>query len=360
MEENLPRTGITSEPFGNLVGEPVSRFTLVNGNGVTIRIITLGGIIQSILAPDRVGAFANIALGLNTLEQYAGPHPFLGAVIGRFANRLARGKFKIDGAEYQVAVTDGPNATHGGLRGFDKRVWKGEAASDGTTGVNLHYLSADGDEGFPGLLHVTVTYTLTDENELSIHYQAQTDKPTVVNLTNHSYFNLAGEGSGDIYGHTMQLNADRYTPVDDSLIPTGAILPVAGTALDFRQPEIIGKRIREDYPQLVVGRGYDHNYVLNRAGAASGALVQAATARDPKSGRTLDVLTTEPAIQLYSGNFLDATLVGAGRRVYRQGDGFCLETQHYPDSPNHPNFPTTMLLPGETFDSTTVFKFSVT
>jgi aldose 1-epimerase len=313
-----------------------------------------GGIILSIRVPDRKGQLADIALGHETLEGYIPNPPYLGAVVGRYANRIAKGSFTLDGKSYTLPQNDGTNTLHGGLKGFDKVVWEGEPLK-GKTGVAFSYLSKDGEEGFPGNLKIKVTYTLTDANELVIDYEATTDKATPLNVSQHSYFNLAGEGNGDILNHEVMINADRFTPVDKNLIPTGELRPVKGTPFDFTTPTRIGARIDDNYDQLVLGHGYDHNFVINRKG---GGLTLAARVYEPASGRALEVSTTEPAIQFYTGNFLDGSVTGKQGHVYKHRYGFCLETQHYPDSPNHPDFPTTILRPGKTFRSKTVFKFS--
>jgi aldose 1-epimerase len=293
-----------------------------------------------------------VVLGLNTLADYEARSPFFGCITGRFANRIAGARFTLDGVDYTLAKNDGPNHLHGGLVGFNKQVWTPSVQGDSLT---LHYLSPDGDEGYPGNLDVSVTYSLTEENDLRIDYHATTDKPTPVNLTNHSYFNLAA--SGDIYDHIMMINADHYTPTDLTLIPTGEIAPVAGTPFDFRSPQAIAPGQRSSHPQIVAARGYDHNFVLNRPVPEDGSLVLAARVSDPGSGRVMDVLTTEPGVQFYAGNFLDATLVGSHGALIRQSDGLCLETQHFPDAVHQPNFPSVVLRPGETYQSTTVFRF---
>jgi aldose 1-epimerase len=332
-------------------GKTVEEYTLTNAHGVEIRIITYGGIITSIRVPDRDGAVANVVLGFNNLADYETRSPYFGCITGRYANRIAGGRFTLDGVEYRLATNDGPNHLHGGTVGFDKQVW---APTVNGNSLALHYLSPDGEEGYPGNLDVTVTYTLTDDNALRVDYDATTDKPTPVTLTNHSYFNLAG--SGDIHGHRLMINADHYTPTDATAIPTGEIAPVDGTPFDFRTPRLIGPGQRSSHPQIVYGRGYDHNFVLKRPD--DGSLVLAARVSDPGSGRVMEVLTTEPAVQFYAGNFLDATLVGSGGALYRQSDGLALETQHFPDTVNHAHFPSAVLRPGETYQSTTVFKFS--
>jgi aldose 1-epimerase len=348
-------------PFGTTPdGVAVDEYILTNDSGMEVRIITYGGVITSIRVPDRNGAMANVVLGFNTLEDYMTKSPYFGNITGRYANRIANAKFTLEGTEYTLAANNGPNSLHGGEEGFDKKVWTAtEIVSDTEVGVALNYLSPDGEEGYPGNLDTTVTYTLNNQNELVMNYKATTDKATVVNLTNHSYFNLSGNGSGTILDHHLMLNADNYTPVDDTLIPTGEIAPVEGTPFDFREAARIGDRTRSNHIQMVYGRGYDHNWVLNRTDPTDTSMMLAAMLHDPSSGRVLEVMTTEPAIQFYAGNFLDSTLVGSGGGLYRQSDGLCLETQHYPDSPNQPDFPSTVLNPGETYDTTTIFRFSV-
>lgn len=348
---------LRKESFGTTPqGEAVERYTLVNAHGTTVSFMTYGGIVTEIRVPDRAGRPANVVLGFARLEDYLAGHPFFGALAGRYANRIAKGRFVLDGEEHRLATNGGACSLHGGRVGFDKRVWRAEAVmADGAPAVRLAYLSPDGEEGYPGNLDVRVTYGLSDANEFRIDYRATTDRPTVVNLTNHSYFNLAGEGSGDILGHVVRLNAGAYTPVDPDLIPTGEVAPVAGTPFDFREPVAIGARIRMAHPQLARGRGYDHNFVLD--GPHGGAPRLAAEVLEPGSGRTLTVRTTEPGVQFYTGNFLEGRLAGASGRLYRQSDGFCLETQHFPDSPNQAAFPSTVLRPGETWQSTTIFAF---
>jgi aldose 1-epimerase len=353
-----PPLAISAEPFGDLHGQPVERYTLTNG-ALRVRILTYGGIVQTIEVPDRAGQTANVALGFATLDAYLGGNTFFGALIGRFANRIAHGRFSLDGVAYQLPTNNGANSLHGGARGFDQLIWQARASQDDDS-VALHLTcdSPHGDQGYPGALHVEVTYTLGGANALRLDYRATTDRPTVVNFTNHSYFNLAGEGAGDVGDHLLTLHADWYTPIDATLIPTGAIEPVAGTPLDFTTPTSIGARIRDGFAQLVLAQGYDHNFVVNRPASEDSAVILAAVVDHPASGRRLEVATTEPGVQFYSGNFLTGALVGTGGRSYRQGDGFTLETQHYPDSPNQPNFPSTVLRPGEVFTSTTVFGFS--
>ena len=348
----------TSAPFGQLENGPLTIYTLANANGVEVRTIPYGAIIVSVRVPDRSGRFDDVVLGFDRLDGYLGTHPFFGAVAGRYANRIANGTFSIDGQTYTLAKNNGPNSLHGGLKGFDKKVWNAELFDhEGQVGVTYTLESPDGDEGYPGNLHVRVTYSLSGDNELAVEYEASTDKATPINLTQHAYFNLAGEGNGDILGHRLTIDADRFTPVDSTLIPTGELAPVEGTPLDFRRATPIGARIDADNEQLRVAGGYDHNFVLNRVGDG---IVHAARLEDPKSGRTLDVSTTEPGLQFYSGNFLDGTITGKSKHVYGRRAGLCLETQHFPDSPNHPSFPSTILRPGEHFRSKTVFAFGVT
>lgn len=349
------KPSISKEPFGvTPEGRQVDRYTFENGRGIEVAMITLGATIQTLSTPDRSGRSANIALGLNTVDEYLELSPYFGCTIGRYGNRIAGGRFTIDGETYQIPLNDGENALHGGTKGFDKYVWDAEVVEDeDVVGVAFTHVSPDGDMGFPGTLTAKVTYTLNTRNELRIDYEVSTDKPTVHNLTNHAYWNLAGEGSSDVYDHLVLLNADRYTPVDDTLIPTGELAPVKDTPFDFTRPHTIGERIREGHEQLVRGCGYDHNFVLNGRG-----LKLAAKVWERRSGRTLTIHTTEPGVQFYTGNFLDGTLQGTSGRSYRQGDAFCLETQHFPDSPNQPDFPSTLLRPGEVYTSTTVHTFS--
>ena len=352
--------GITSEAWGEADGEQVSLYTLSNANGMEVKITNYGGIITSVVVPDRDGNMESVALGFDNLDDYLEGHPYFGNITGRYANRIARGTFRIDDKNYHLPLNNGENSLHGGEKGFDKVVWAAEEVNgNGGVGVKLSRVSPDMEEGYPGNLTVDVTYTLTDNNEIRIDYHATTDKPTIVNLTNHTYWNLAGEGSGTIEHHMLTLKAGNYTPVDATLIPTGEIAPVAGTPMDFTTQHAIGERIRDDFEQLVIGHGYDHNYVLDRSSPDDNSLIVAATVEEPESGRTLTISTTEPGIQFYSGNFLDATEIGASGKMYRQGDGFALETQHFPDSPNQPDFPSTLLEPGDEFNSTTIYALSV-
>jgi aldose 1-epimerase len=346
---------VTSSAFGTMPdGTRVDAFTLTNAHGVEVRIITYGAAIASIKVPDRAGRIDDIVTGFDNLEGYLSRSRFFGAIAGRYANRIANAKFTLDGRTYELAANNGKNHLHGGRRGFDKVVWKGTPFErDGNSGVALTYVSPDGDEGYPGTLTATVTYTLTASDELSLDYEATTDKATPVNLTNHSYFNLAGDGRGDILQHRLTISADRYTPVDETLIPTGELASVAGTPFDFRTPTAIGARIDADTEQIRRGKGYDHNFVLNGSG-----LRKAARLVDPSSGRTLDVATTEPGMQFYSGNNLDGA-AGKNGHTYGSRSSLCLETQHFPDSPNHATFPNTILRPGERFRSKTVFTFGV-
>ena len=336
-------------------GQSVALYTLTNSKGAVAKITTYGGIVTELHVPDKNGKKGDIVLGFPSLEGYLKGHPYFGALVGRVGNRIAKGKFTLDGKSYKLATNNGVNHLHGGVRGFDKAIWQAEPLA-GKNGVAFTRTSPDGEEGYPGTLTVRVSYELTDNNQLVVEYRATTDKATPVNLTQHSYFNLAGEGSGDILGQSLLLNADRFTPVDGTLIPTGELANVEGTPFDFRNPTAIGARIAQPNPQLKHGQGYDHNWVLNRSGEG---LQMAAIATDPVSGRTLEVTTTEPGIQFYAGNFLDGTIRGKSGHVYKQRSGFCLETQHFPDSPNQPSFPSTILKPGEKYHSITKYKLSV-
>ena len=347
---------ITRKGVGTAPGGPVEQFT-VTGGSICVTILTYGGILQSIHTPDRWGTQADVSLGFAEVSDYVDTGAYLGNLVGRYANRIAGGQFTLDGATYQLPINDGPNSLHGGTIGFGAAVWQATPFRRGDeAGVRLTHTSPAGDQGYPGALRVSVTYTVTIDNAIRMEYAAATDVPTVVNLTNHALFNLAGEGSGSIEEQRLYLNADHYTPVDATLIPTGEVSPVAGTPLDFTQPTAIGARLRDGHEQLALARGYDHNFVLNQPGTG---LRLAARAVDPRSGRTLEVRTTEPAVQFYSGNFLDGTLIGRGGHAYRQGDGFALETQHYPDSPNRDEFPSTVLRSGTIFESTTIYQFGI-
>jgi len=345
-------------------GIDVAEYTLTNAHGMEVKIITYGGIITSVKVPDRKGHFANVVLGFDNLQDYEDLNPYFGCITGRYANRIAEGKFTLNGIEYQLDINNPPNHLHGGVKGFDKQVWEvtREIIEPKAVGIELHYLSPDGDQKYPGALDTYVTYRLTDKNAIRMDYKAinlESELSTIVNLTNHSYWNLKGEGECDINDHILKINADYYTPDDPNLIPTGEIAPVAGTPFDFRMPKPISKGLRSDDPQVVIGRGWDHNWVLKRPSFEDTSLIMAASLFEQKSGRVLEVWTTEPGIQFYSGNFLDGTLYGTSHRAYRQGDGLALETQHFPDSPNHDNFPSTVLGPGDTYETTTIFKLKV-
>jgi aldose 1-epimerase len=354
---------VTRASFGRMPdGTDVEVFTLTNAKGLEVRAIEYGAIILSLRTPDRAGRMDDVVLGYDALAGYvANNSPYLGAIVGRYANRIARGRFTLDGREFTLATNNAPNHLHGGVKGFDKVVWNGEPV-DGPagSGVAFSYTSRDGEEGYPGTLKARVTYSLNDRGELTVDYHATTDKPTVVNLSQHSYFNLSG-GERDILGHELTIAADRYTPVDDTLIPTGELAPVEGTPLDFRKPVAVGARINDAHVQLKRGQGYDHNFVLGGLKPdAAGSVRKAARLVDPISGRSLDISTTEPGVQFYSGNFLDGSIKGKGGRAYARRSGLCLETQHFPDSPNRPDFPSTVLRPGAEYRSRTVFSFGVT
>ena len=343
------KMSIEKRAFGKADGRDVYLYTLTNANGLKADITNYGGIVTSLMVPDREGKLADIVSGYDSLAEYIENNPYFGALIGRCGNRIGKGKFTLNGVEYTLATNNGPNHLHGGLKGFDKVVWDAEEmqTKEGCA-LKLTYLSKDGEEGYPGNLKCTVIYTLTNNDELKVSYEAETDKDTVVNLTHHSYFNLGAHDSGDILGHELKLNADNYTPVDEGLIPTGEIKPVKGTLMDFTKPAPVGSRIDQ------VEGGYDHNFVLN---SSDGSLALAASVYEPNSGRVMEIYTTEPAIQFYSGNFLDGSNKGKGA-VYNKHNAFCLETQHYPDSPNQPNFPPVILKPGEKYTHLTVHKFS--
>lgn len=349
-------TSIKREPFGRTPdGRQVDLYRLTNETGMEVRIMTYGGAIVSLRVPDRNGRIGDVVLGYDRLDGYLKNNPYFGGIIGRYGNRIAKGRFSLNGRDYRLAQNDGSNHLHGGVKGFDRVLWKAtEARATEGASLELNYLSRDGEEGYPGNLSVTVVYTLNDRNELKIQYSATTDKDTVVNFTSHSYFNLAGEGS--ILNHELMINGDRFTPVDQGLIPTGELRSVKGTPLDFTRPTPIGSRINVQDQQVIFGKGYDHNWVLNHSGSTLGL---AARLYEPVTGRVLEVHTTEPGIQFYSGNFLDGSITGKGPQVYRKRYGLCLEPQHFPDSPNKPAFPSTVLKRGRKYASTTVYKFSV-
>ncbi|HXJ46528.1 MAG TPA: aldose epimerase family protein [Candidatus Dormibacteraeota bacterium] len=337
-------------------GKTADLYTLKNKNGMQVSITNFGATVVSIVVPDKAGKMADVALGYDDLAGYELNKNYLGVLVGRYGNRIAHGKFSIDGTEYTLAKNNGDNSLHGGIKGFNKAMWEAKDVSKGgEAAVEMKYVSKDGEEGYPGNLSVTVVYTLTNKNELKIDYSATTDKKTVVNLTNHTYFNLAGQGNGDILKQELMINADTFTPVDSGLIPTGELKKVEGTPFDFRKPTAIGARIDANDEQIKLGGGYDHNFVLSRKAATGLSL--AARVSDAVSGRTMEVWTTEPGVQFYTGNFLDGSFKGKGGIAYQKRTAFCLETQHFPDSPNHPSFPTTLLKPGEKYHTTTVYKF---
>ncbi|MEM9717597.1 MAG: aldose epimerase family protein [Bacteroidota bacterium] len=353
-----PLTMVTESFYGTLsTGDSVKHFLLSNEKGMEVGIITYGGIITSIKVPDREGNIGEVTLGFDQLAGYEGTHPYFGALIGRYGNRIAEGRFSLNDMTYSLAVNNGPNHLHGGLKGFDKVIWEAESYREGEeVGVTLSYASVDMEEGYPGNLDVTVTYSLTPDNSLRIDYKASADASTVLNLTNHAYFNLKDAGESPILTHELSLKADSFTPIDKTLIPSGEFQPVEGTAFDFRKATQIGERIDADEEQITFGGGYDHNYVFTREGEGMEAL---GTVYEPSTGRLMEVLTTQPGVQFYTGNFLDGTLSGRNGIVYQKRTGFCLETQHFPDSPNQPNFPSTQLNPGETYQHSTMYRFSV-
>jgi aldose 1-epimerase len=356
-----PKTSVEVKPFGAIAsGEKTDLYVLRNSRGMVVSITNYGATVVSIKVPDRAGKFEDVVLGYETAKEYEDGTAHFGGTVGRYANRIAHGNFTLAGKTYTLPKNNGENTLHGGLRSFDKKIWAAkEVASKDGAAVEFTYVSPDGEEGFPGTMTVTVVFTLSSaKNDLRMDYSASADKPTVVNLTNHSYFNLAGQGNGDILSQTLQLNASKFTPVDAGMIPTGELRDVKNTPFDFRRPVAIGERINAEDDQLKLGRGYDHNWVTDRR-AGTSAIELAAIARDPKSGRVLEVLTTEPGIQFYTGNFLDGTDHGKGGKVYQQRYAFCLETQHFPDSPNHAGFPSTTLFPSRPFRSTTIFRFLV-
>ena len=351
----------TATHFGTLPdGRTVVAYRLTNPLGMAVTVLTYGGILQTIEVPDRHGEVRNVVLGFANLQDYVERSPYFGAIIGRVANRIADGRFELDGVTYAVPLNDPPSSVHGGTHGFHTKVWAAHAWADPSgVSVRLTYVSPDGDQGFPGTLHTEVTYHLAAaSNTLRFGYRATTDRTTVVNLTNHSYLNLAGEGSGSVLDHEVQIWADRYLPLRPDLIPTGELAPVAGTPMDFTTPHRLGERIRCGFEQLVLARGYDHNYALDRPAGSEEGLVRAARLHEPGSGRRVEVWTTEPSIDFYSGNFLDGTLVGTGGRAYRQGDGLAIEPEHFSNSPNTPHFPSIVLRRGEVYESTTEFRFS--
>jgi aldose 1-epimerase len=352
----MSKPDIRKETWGaDASGQPVSLYTLTNSAGTEVKITDFGGRIVSLKTADRNGQFADVVLGFDHLDGYLKKNPFFGALVGRYANRIANGKFELDGRTYELARNNGPNALHGGTRGFDKVVWDSQVLDTGAgLALELQYVSLDGEEGYPGTLKAVVTYTLDEKNELAVDYKATADKKTVLNLTNHSYFDLTGQFAGNILDHVVTIHADRFTPTDSNLIPTGELRDVAGTPFDLRTPQRIGTRIDEEYDQLKLGWGFDHNFVLNGKGLRAIASVS-----EPTTGRRLEVLTTQPGVQFYTGNHLDGSVTGKGGVTYKYRFGFCLETQHFPDSPNHPDFPTTVLSPGEQFHETTIFRFSV-
>jgi aldose 1-epimerase len=349
------RDSIKKESFGKVEGRSVDLYTLTNRKGSEAKITTYGATLVSLKVPDRNGKVDDVVLGFDDIDGYLKGTAFFGATVGRYANRIAKGHFTLNGVQYQLAINNEPNHLHGGVKGFDKVIWSAKPLNlKNGVGLTLSYLSHDGEEGYPGNLSVSVTYTLTNNNELTINYAATTDKDTIINLTHHSYFNLAGQGNGDILNHQLMINADRFTPTDAGSIPTGELRSVQGTPFDFRQPTAIGARINQDDEQIKLGKGYDHNYVLN---GRAGMLRRAAQVFEPTSGRTMEVWTMEPGVQLYTGNFLDGAK-GKSGKVYQFRNGFCLETQHFPDSPNEPKFPSTVLRKGHSFRSSTIYRFS--
>ncbi|SPL71249.1 aldose epimerase family protein [Acinetobacter stercoris] len=355
---------VSSEPYGKTPdGKEVTQYTFNNKNGVTVKVITIAGVIREINLPDKNGKIANIVLGLPDAEAYATKNdPHFGAIIGRYANRIANGRFTLNGKTYQLPLNDGQHTLHGGPSTFAQDVWSAKIIPQKdpkTASVEMSYLSPDGQNGFPGNVTTTVTYSLNDDNELTLHYSAQTDQDTVVNLTNHSYFNLAGENSGSVENQQVQIFAFNYTPTDKHSIPTGQIVPVVGTPLDFRQMKAIGKDLRNNFEQLNYARGYDHNWVLDNYSPNATQPRLAARAYDPESGRTLELSTTQPGLQFYTSNSLDGSVIGSSGKAYRQTDGFAFEAEHFPNSPNIPSFPSTVLKKGDTFNATTVYKFGV-
>ncbi|MEO8756651.1 MAG: aldose epimerase family protein [Devosia sp.] len=347
-------SSITSQSYGATKdGKAVDVYTMTNDGGASVKFLSYGGVIAEINVPDRNGNLGNVVLGFTNIADYEAKSPFFGGLIGRYANRIAKGKFSLDGTEYTLNLNNGANTLHGGTKGYDKVVWTVKPLND--TQAELTYLSPDGEEGYPGNLSIKVVYTWTNDNELKIEYEATTDKPTVVNLTSHSYFNLAGEGSGSIEGQLLTINADAITAYDGGGIPTGEIMPVANTPFDFRHAMPIGARLRSGHQQMINGRGYDHNWVIN--GAKMGTVGEDAVLYDPGTGRIMSIDSDQPGLQFYTGNFLDGSTYGTSGHEYRQGDGLCLEPQHFPDSPNHPDFASTRLDPGATYKTVTIHKF---
>lgn len=357
-ESRRAELSVQKQDFGMTAdGEAVKLYTLTNSNGLKAKIMTYGGIVVSLEVPDRNGKLADVVLGYETLDGYVRNNPYFGAIVGRYANRIANAEFTLDGTTYKLAKNNGNNHLHGGIKGFDKVVWFAASfKEEDAVGLKLTYLSKDGEEGYPGNLICSVTYTLTNDNELKISFDALMDKPTVVNLSHHSYFNLAGQGNGDILDHRLMINADTFTPVDAGLIPTGELRSVKGTPMDFTKPTAIGARINEDDRQIKYGGGYDHNWVLNKT---DDELALAVRVYEPSSGRVMEVYTTEPGVQFYAGNFLDGSITGKDNKIYKHRYGFCLEPQHFPDSPNKPNFPSVVLRPDQRYTHITVYKFSV-
>ncbi|MCL4112316.1 UNVERIFIED_CONTAM: hypothetical protein GTU68_015046 [Idotea baltica] len=357
--ESKEMTSITKSSFGETPDGPVDLFTLKNKQGMTVEITNYGGIITSIQVPDRNGRFENVTLGFDNLESYLKGHPFFGALVGRYGNRIAKAKFKIDGKEYELAGNNNGNHLHGGKRGFDKYIWEAQIVElkDGQA-LRLKHQSDDMDEGYPGNLDVTVVYSLDGDNQLRIEYEATTDKKTILNLTNHAYFNLAGQGNGNIENHMLMINADQYTPVDEGLIPTGEIAAVDDTPFDFRKPQRIGAEIDADHAQIKIGGGYDHNFVLNHE-PGQGAMQLAAIAYEPNSGRVMETYTTEPGVQFYTANFLNDDFKGSDGKIFGKRGGFCLETQRFPDSPNQPAFPSAVISPGHPYQTMTAYKFLI-
>ncbi len=355
-QEPAKEVTLSKASYGVAPAGPVEQYTLTNANGMTLKLITYGGIITELTAPDRNGQYADVVLGFDNLEGYLGTHPFFGAIVGRYGNRIGGAKFSLDGKEYSLAANNGENTLHGGNIGFDKKMWTAEEVrEENRVGVSLSHTSAHMDEGFPGNLAMTVGYFLNNDNELLITYEATTDQPTICNLTNHSYFNLKGAGNGDILDHVISFKSSKYTPVDEQLIPTGELAATSGNPFDFSTPKPIGKAIDADHPQIKFGLGYDHNIVLDKKAPG---LSLAATVYEPSTGRVMEMLTEEPGVQFYTGNFLDGTITGKGGKTYPRRAAICLETQHFPDSPNQPDFPSTRLDPGETYRTSTVYRFT--